>query len=149
MAKVKLRRHVFSAEFGRFIAAGALNTVITLAVFYCLLLTTPYGLAYAVSWVIGLAFIATVYPQHVFRTAGHIASRVLIVAIYLMVFGIGLITLKALAVIGIPPTVAILLVLFLTSIVNYVVMRLLVPEIGKIHSGPTPNCPNPGRTPIH
>lgn len=51
----------------RFVAAGALNTVLTFLLYQVLILFAVYPLAYSISFVAGIVFAANVYARTVFK----------------------------------------------------------------------------------
>jgi len=61
---------LFQNSFLRFIGAGAVNTLGTLAVYFLLLYALSPLLAWAVAFVCGIVFVNVVYPRFVFRTRG-------------------------------------------------------------------------------
>ena len=131
MTKLIFSRTIL-AEFGRFLVAGGVNTAVWLALFNCLLFVAPYDLAYALSWLAGLAFLAAVYPNHVFQAAStDLTSRATIVLIYIVVFIIGFAALSILTLFaGISPRLAIFVVLPVTTILNYAFMSLFFRRTG-------------------
>jgi len=111
----------------RFLAAGGLNTLLTLAIYQLLLFAAPDWAAYALSWVAGLAFVVIVYPDRVFaggrRDAG---ARARLGATYAALFLLGLAALRGLGAAGVPPRLSILAVLVLTTGANFVMGRLIL-----------------------
>jgi len=50
----------------RFVVFGLLNMVLSLALYQILLFIMPASVAYSITWVIGIAFVAILYPSIVF-----------------------------------------------------------------------------------
>lgn len=114
-------------DASRFLLAGLANTALTLAVYQLLLFALPPGLAYTGAWACGLLFVVVVYPSKVFpegRTGR--AARMGIAVSYIAVFGIGLVTLEVLERFGVPPRLAIVLVMMVTTVVNFAIGRALL-----------------------
>lgn len=79
-------------ELSRFAGAGMLNTLLTLAAYQLLLFVMSPGLAYAASWLIGIAFVGMFYPSFVFGLrGGGPRARLGIIAIYAFSFSLGLV----------------------------------------------------------
>lgn len=111
----------------RFLAAGGLNTLLTLGVYQLLLFVAPDWLAYAASWVAGLAFVTSVYPDRVFVGGRRDrAARLQLAATYATLFVLGLGTLRALGWLGVPPRLSILLVIGVTTLGNFVLGRAIL-----------------------
>ena len=109
----------------RFLLAGGLNTLLTLAAYQALLFVSPAWMAYALSWVCGLLFVMIVYPSRVFAGARtDMAARARLGASYAILFLLGLGTLRLLGQAGVPARLAILGVLAVTTLSNFVLGRL-------------------------
>jgi putative flippase GtrA len=61
---------IFGSSFLRFLIAGTVNTLATLAVYFLLLKVLAPALAWAVAFASGIVFLNVVYPRFVFRVAG-------------------------------------------------------------------------------
>jgi putative flippase GtrA len=79
-------------ELSRFTGAGMLNTLLTLAAYQLLLFVMSPAIAYAASWLIGIAFVGILYPGFVFglRNGGP-RVRLGTIAIYAVSFILGLV----------------------------------------------------------
>ncbi len=111
----------------RFIGAGGINTLLTVSLYQFLLIFLSHNTAYIVSWLTGLIFLITVYPSKVF--VGGLKSKKRIVAItfvYLLVFCAGLWCLNYLVLSGIHERLAIFIVLIFSTVLNFILMRLLL-----------------------
>lgn len=111
----------------RFLIGGGLNTVITYLAYLFLLLFTNYQIAYALSWVIGLLIIVIFYPAKVFVGSQNSWKKIaILIGQYVLVFFCGLQCLKALVMyIALPEQVAALFTMGFTTVLNFLLMRLL------------------------
>jgi len=117
----------WAADGFRFLLAGAVNTLITLAVYQLLLFIAPPWLAYTMSWLVGLLFVVVFYPSRVFAGARRdLAARMGLGASYVAVFLLGLATLRILENGGVPARLSIFAVLAVTTAANFVVGRLIL-----------------------
>lgn len=116
----------FAGDGLRFLLAGGANTLLTFALYQLLLFITSPSVAYALSWLFGLAFVVVIYPAKVFA-GGHKGrrARLYLAASYVAMFLIGLATLYGLSTIGVPPRIAIILVMAVTTLANFLLGRLI------------------------
>ena len=116
-----------TGEGVRFVVVGVLNVLLSMALYQLLLFVMPANAAYAITWVIGITFVAIVYPAVVF--VGVRQSRrnsAVAAAIYLCSFLLGS-TVIALAERSYQGNrLSIFAALTLTTIFNFVAMRLLL-----------------------
>jgi hypothetical protein len=119
-------RSVLVGQAGKFLLAGIANTALTLALYQLLLLVLASRPAYALTWVIGVALVATVYPARVFGVAKPTrATRAGVVLVYAAGFSIGVIVMgPATRVLG--DQLGILPVVVLTTIFNFIAMKLVI-----------------------
>ena len=111
----------------RFLAAGLANTGLTFSVYQLLLFVVSAQLAYAVTWCAGVVFVVAVYPSKVFaggRTEWR--ARINLGISYVGIFLIGLLTLKLLEHWSVAPRIAIVFVMGVTTVANFIVGRFLV-----------------------
>lgn len=109
----------------RFALAGIVNTLLTLAIYQLSLLALPHLSAYAISWLVGIAFLVIVYPSRVFPGANQsIKSKALIVLIYLTTFSISALVLDWLVDNYLAANIAIFAVLIFSTCMNFILMRL-------------------------
>jgi len=114
------------SEMVRFIIAGGTNTLLTLAIYQGLLFVVSYGMAYAISWIIGVLFSAVVYPNRVFRAPNASSFiRVAAVVIFIAVYFAGVTMLHLLQSAGVNPRVGIFVVLPITASLGYGSLRVL------------------------
>lgn len=75
----------------RFLSAGALNTLLTLALYQVLVFVMSPSVAYAVCWAIGLVFVTYAYPRLVFRIKKNNLhqQRAKVAAVYAISFVLG------------------------------------------------------------
>ena len=111
----------------RFLIGGGLNTAISYFAYLFFLLFTSYQMAYALSWLVGLLIIVVFYPSKIFVGSKNSWKKtVLLIAQYVLVFFCGLQCLKALVLyVGISEQLAALFTMALTTIFNFLLMRLL------------------------
>ncbi len=122
-------------DASRFLLAGSANAALTFAAYQLLLFVLAPGLAYTGAWMCGLAFVVAVYPSKVFpdgRTGR--GARTGMALSYIVVFGIGIVTLEALERLGVPPRLAIVLVMMVTTVANFAIGRTLLrgPAFGRL-----------------
>ncbi len=111
----------------RFIVAGVLNTGLTLCAYQIFLIVLSPSVAYACSWLLGLVFVAVVYPNKVFKGGNRrLRDRVLVAITYCSVFVIGLLLLQLLQRFSIDPRHAIFLVIATTTIFNFFIARWIL-----------------------
>lgn len=123
----KLKRWSLHGDLIRFLVAGGLNTLLTLAVYQALLFAASPGIAYAIAWVVGILFVMIVYPSRVFpegRTG--MLDRVLLGCFYAVVFLLGLLLLNLLNSAKLHPRLSIFLVMAFTTGVGFIVSRTLL-----------------------
>lgn len=111
----------------RFLIGGGLNTAISYLAYILFLLFADYQIAYALSWVVGLLIIVIFYPAKVFVGSQNSWKKMaLLIAQYILVFFCGLQCLKVLVVyVGVSEQVAALFTMALTTVLNFLLMRLL------------------------
>ena len=110
----------------RFLSAGLGNTAFTILVYQALLFCLNAPLAYAFSWLIGLAIVSLAYPSVVFRKSKTvIAQRATLALVYVTSFFLGLAIVDRGAALGYE-RVAILVALAITFPCNFVLMRLIL-----------------------
>jgi len=104
----------------RFLLAGSLNTALTsVAYFLCAIFLKPTT-AYVIAWVIGIVFVAIVYPDRVFLGGRNdLASRLLLVALTTTAFFSGLVALDFLVRLTGDHRIAFLMTLFITVVINF------------------------------
>ncbi|BDQ38462.1 hypothetical protein SYK_28220 [Pseudodesulfovibrio nedwellii] len=108
----------------RFLLAGGLNTILTLAIYQLFLFFISAQPAYALSWCIGFIFLLCVYPAKVFPGATTNKKQYFLVAlVYMSVFFLGLFLIKLTVQTGINSHIAIFLVMSVTTVTNFLLMR--------------------------
>jgi putative flippase GtrA len=116
-----------SSDATRFLVAGLINTGLTLLVYQALLFVMTPALAYAGSWVAGLAYVALVYPDRVFKGGRRTTrDRLLVAASYCGVFLAGLGLLFLLEKTRVPPRLGIVAVILVTTILNFLSSRVIL-----------------------
>lgn len=109
-----------AADGLRFLAAGAINTGLTAAVYFMGLPFMSPSVAYAVAWLVGIGFVMIVYPDRVFVGGRRTwRARLLFGALTMAVFAVGLVTLRWLVEAGSDARIAFLGTLVLTTTLNF------------------------------
>jgi putative flippase GtrA len=110
----------------RFVGAGVVNTALTIIVYELLLFVMSAGVAYAMTWLVGMAFVMTVYPSHVFKGGNKsLRARILTMGVYVTGFFIGLGIITGLDYAFDVPRLAIIAALAATTAFNFLGMRLV------------------------
>ena len=111
-------------EFGRFLVAGAANTVLTVLLYEGLRRVLPYLAAYSIAYVAGIAIAYALGTGYVFRRARTVASAALFPLVYVAQYllGAGLMWLLVDR-LGVHPTAAVLVVVIATVPVTFVLSR--------------------------
>ncbi len=116
----------------RFLIAGCINTGLTVLIYQILLFWLSSGISYVLSWVCGIAFIATVYPSRVFisgRSSG--TARLQLIASYVAIFLIGLTLMNLLENLGVVGRLAIFITVGINTVINFLASRFLLRGRGK------------------
>lgn len=127
------RLAILVSDAGRFLGAGTLNTAFTLIIYQVLLFWLSATASYAGAWLVGLVFVALVYPSHVFkggRTGNR--ARLLTASVYLLSFVVGLATVEVLGAAFGVERLAIFGALLITTIFNFVLMRVVLRGSGRL-----------------
>ena len=120
-------RQGWAADGLRFVFAGAVNTLVTLAIYQLLLFIASAWLAYTISWLCGLLLVMIFYPSRVFAGARRdLAARVWLGISYAAVFLLGFGTLRMLQEAGIPARLSIFAVLAVTTASNFILGRMIL-----------------------
>ncbi len=114
-------------DAGRFLLAGGLNTLLSYLLYLLLLLVVSYQVAYALSWVFGVLFIALVYPTRVFPGSERSTRKLLVlVGQYVSVFLFGLFCITfTTASLGVDERLSALITMAITTALNFFLGRLL------------------------
>jgi putative flippase GtrA len=111
----------------RFLVAGGLNTALTTLVYFGGLWVASPGVSYTIAWLIGLAFVMAFYPDRVFVGGDNSPrARLMLGAVTIGVFLIGLVLLQVLIRLTGEARVAFLLTLITTTAINFVAGRTLL-----------------------
>ncbi|MFA0056417.1 GtrA domain-containing protein [Vibrio echinoideorum] len=111
----------------RFLLAGGFNTMLTLAVYQGLLFFVDYGMAYSISWGVGMLFLLFFYPTKVFPgSARTLNGYILITCIYLFVFFVGLSALEFIIGLKVSAQISIFIVTVISALMNFFLMRLVL-----------------------
>ena len=118
--------------FGRFLIAGAVNTLLTYALFVILSSFLNYGIAYTISYVCGIALAYCLAAIFVFGTGLHVRSALRFPTVYLVQYLYGIVVLSIL-IDGLHETRHLaLLVVIVTSIpLTFVLTKCVVKPAGE------------------
>jgi putative flippase GtrA len=111
--------------FTGFVGVGAINTILSIALFEVLNLFLPYWIAYLVPFPVGIVFLLYANATFVFGRTVSTASAVSFVAIYMASYAIGFaFVLVMVEVIGLPPAFAPFAALAIVTPINFIGSRL-------------------------
>ena len=114
-------------EVLRFLVAGAVNTIVSYAVYLALLPFLSYILAYTICYVVGIALSYLLSVRFVFRVRSSIRRMLLFPLIYLLQYALGVVVLRiAVADFDVPPRFALLASIAVTIPVTFLLSRLLL-----------------------
>ena len=114
-------------EFARFLVAGAINTVITFALFEALRRVIPYLAAYSIAYASGIALSYVLNAGFVFRRRKTIASALRFPLVYVVQYAMGVGLLWVLVdVAKLNESFALLLVIAASIPVTFLLSRLIV-----------------------
>lgn len=111
-------------DAARFLAAGVVNTLLTSAIYFvCLIFMNPSA-SYAAAWVVGIVFVAVVYPDRVFTDGRNaLRDRIAIALVNVAVFAAGIAVLwTATGFIG-DARMAFVVTLLVTTLLNFILAR--------------------------
>jgi hypothetical protein len=113
------------ADYGRFITAGVINTLLTFLVYQTLLFALDAFFAYGLAWLSGFVFITCLYPSLAFPKSYRTKPRLIVLGlVYISVFLTGSGIISSLVHTGISPRYAILITILVTSPLNFFLTRL-------------------------
>jgi putative flippase GtrA len=117
----------------RFLAAGGINTLFTLALYQILLFSMSARSAYVSAWLCGIAFVIVFYPSKVFIGSGKgiVKGGLPLGAAYVGIFLLGVGTLELLIDLGVQARLAIVFVILSTSVLSFCVSRFLLRRVRK------------------
>jgi len=111
----------------RFLLAGCLNTLMSLALYQLLLSVIAPTLAYGITWALGIMILLVFYPKKVFPDSNPAAvDYIFITFFYVLVFVVGLCSLSGLSSLNINPRLSIFIVLVITTLCNFSLMRFVL-----------------------
>jgi putative flippase GtrA len=122
------------AEISRFLIAGLTNTALSLGIFQVLVTFINPGLAYALSWLSGLLFVAITYPTFVFNVHRNWANALALIIVYALVFALGLLFIRTFEALLLNVRVGIFVVVTVTTVCNYIGCRLALRVSAKLQS---------------
>lgn len=127
MTASKPSRISIGGDVIRFLIAGCINTGFTILIYQILLFWLSSRISYILSWVCGIAFIATVYPSRVFIGGrSSVTARLQLIASYVAIFVIGLTLMSLLENFGVPGRLAIFITVGLNTVINFLASRFLL-----------------------
>lgn len=111
----------------RFLVAGGLNTALTTLVYFAGLLVASPGVSYTAAWLVGLVFVMIFYPDRVFVGGDNSPkARLMLGAITIGVFLIGLGLLHVLIGMSLDARLAFVVTLVATTAINFIAGRMLL-----------------------
>ena len=117
----------------RFLAGGAVNTGSTFVLYWLLLLVIDYRIAYAISFVAGIALSYLINTKFVFRTRSSVRKMILFPLVYFITYVAGALVLSfSVSRLGVSPALApfisICATLPLTFLLSKIVLRDRAPS---------------------
>jgi putative flippase GtrA len=122
------------AEISRFLIAGLTNTALSLGIFQVLVTFLDPGIAYSLSWLSGLLFVAITYPTFVFNAHRNWANALALIVVYASVFVLGLLLIRTSEALLLNLRVGIFIVVIITTISNYIGSRLALRVSAKLQN---------------
>jgi putative flippase GtrA len=122
------------AEISRFLMAGLTNTTLSLGIFQVLVTFLDPGIAYSLSWLSGLLFVAIAYPTFVFNVHRNWANALALIVVYASVFVLGLLLIRTSEALLLNLRVGIFIVVIITTISNYIGSRLALRLSAKLQN---------------
>lgn len=111
----------------RFLSAGVVNTLATLALYQVLVIFLSPSTSYAICWTAGLCFVLAFYPKHVFPGGRQdYFSRALILIAYILGFVLGLTIIRFVTSYGGHERLAIVFAVVATTLFNFSFIRAVV-----------------------
>jgi putative flippase GtrA len=125
------------ADAARFVAAGGLNTALTLGIYQLLVSGLSESLSWSLAWLAGLVFVSVAYPKSVFRGGRLTWRRVLLnAAWYIAGYALSLALLLLLTRrLSVPPRIAGICVPVILFPLNFAVSRLIFTSRGIFKRG--------------
>ena len=120
------------AEISRFLIAGLTNTALSLGIFQVLVTFLNPGIAYSLSWLSGLLFVAITYPTFVFNVHRNWANALALIVVYASVFVLGRLLIRTSEALLLNVRVGIFIVVVITTICNYIGCRLALRVSAKL-----------------
>jgi putative flippase GtrA len=115
----------------RFVTAGLINTGFTYITFLLATAAMSYEYAYALSWVAGIIFVLVLYPSKVFVGSKSSPKKLVMIFVqYGAIFLFGLLCMRFLVDSArINQKFAIIIVIVITTIANFLLMRFVLRKI--------------------
>lgn len=111
----------------RFLVAGGFNTLLTLIVYQVVLIWCSERVSYSVAWVVGLGYVALVYPNRVFVGGRKDSvSRLLVVLSYAATYVIGMLVLTKAVEMDVHRRLAIFISVVVTTVLGFLLSRLVL-----------------------
>lgn len=115
----------------RFLLAGGVNTILTLAVYQIALTWFSERISYSVAWAIGLFYVAIIYPDRVFVGGRRDwSSRLWVVIGYVLTYLVGVFVLTKGVEMGAHPRFAIFISLAVTTVFGFLLTRFVLRRAG-------------------
>ena len=115
-----------SADAGRFVAAGIVNTILTLLLYQVLVFRCSAQTSYLLAWLIGFLLVISFYPKRVFVDGRKgFLSRLVFGATYGAILLLGMVLLSILEYLGLGARLPIFIVVPVTTLANFSLGRLI------------------------
>jgi putative flippase GtrA len=120
------------SEFARFLAAGAVNTGLTYAIYLLLLAIAPYLVAYTIAYALGIAISYLLLTRFVFRTERRIATALKFPVVYLAQYAVGSAVIVLLVeTLGVRASIAAIVAIIASIPVTFVLSRVVLRPRGQ------------------
>jgi putative flippase GtrA len=114
-------------QFARFLAAGAVNTGLTYAIYLLLLALAPYFVAYSVAYASGIAISYLLQTRFVFRTERRVATALKFPLVYLAQYAVGSAVIVLLVeAAGVRESIAAIVAIVVSIPVTFVLSRIVL-----------------------
>lgn len=90
MDRIRLPRSGWLGSFGRFLASGAFNTLVTYVMYLAMLPVLPYRWSYTIAYAAGIVLAYLLYRYLVFEGSGGHYGLLWVAAIYLLQYVLGI-----------------------------------------------------------
>ncbi len=117
------------AQVARFLVLGAANTVVSTAVFYALSFVVPATVAFTIVYLAALIYLTIATPRFVFGVRPRHTRTAALAAWYVVVYLVGLATIRLLGSLDLPREVLTLGTVAVTSPLSFIGARFIVTRL--------------------